>query len=42
MTHEEIKKIINDECVEQLTIQMCHHWEVASRRLVELLQELDA
>ncbi len=42
MTHEEIKKIIDDERVEQLTAQMCHHWEVASRRLVELLQELDA
>ncbi len=37
MTPEEIKKITDDVRVEQLTVQMCHHWEVASRRLVELL-----
>ncbi len=42
MTNEEIKKIVDDERVEQLTIQACHHWEIATQRLEELTKELDA
>ena len=42
MTNEEIKKIIDDERVEQLTAQTCHHWNVATQRLDELTKELDA
>ena len=42
MTNEEIKKIVDDERVEQLTIQDCHHWEIATQRLEELTNELDA
>ena len=36
MTNEEIKKIVDDERVEQLTVQACHHWEIATQRLEEL------
>ena len=42
MTNEEIKKIVDDERVEQLTVQACHHWEIATQRLDELTKELDA
>ncbi len=42
MTNEEIKKIVDDERVEQLTVQACHHWEIATQRLEELTNELDA
>ena len=42
MTNEEIKKIVDDERVEQLTVQACHHWEIATQRLEELTKELDA
>jgi hypothetical protein len=42
MTNEEIKKIVDDERVEQLTAQTCHHWNVATQRLDELTKELDA
>ena len=42
MNNEEIKKIIDDERVEQLTAQTCHHWNVATQRLDELTRELDA
>ena len=41
MTNEEIKKIVDDERVEQLTVQACHHWEIATQRLEELTKELD-
>ncbi len=40
MTAEEIKKIIDDERAEQLTAQLCHHWEVATERLECLAQEV--
>lgn len=42
MTNEEIKKIVDDERVEQLSVQACHHWEIATQRLDELTKELDA
>lgn len=42
MTNEEIKNIVDDERVEQLTVQACHHWEIATQRLDELTKELDA
>ena len=42
LTNEEIKRIIADEQTEQLTALFCHHWDVATRRLEELTQELDA
>ena len=42
MTNEEIKKIVDDERVEQLTVQACHHWEIATQRLDELTKELNA
>ena len=41
MTTEEIKRIIDDERAEQLTAQSCRHWEVATKRLEGLVQELD-
>jgi hypothetical protein len=41
MTTEEIKKIIDDEQAEQLTAQLCRHWEVATQRLECLAQELN-
>ena len=40
MTAKEIKKIVDDERAEQLTAQLCRHWEVATRRLEELVQDL--
>ena len=40
MTTEEIKKIIDDKCAEQLTTQLCHHWDVATQRLDTLAQEV--
>ena len=40
MTAEEIKKIVDDERAEQLTAQLCHHWEVATERLKCLAQEV--
>ena len=42
MTKEEIKRIVDDERAEQLTAQLCRHWEVATERLVALVQDLDA
>jgi len=42
MTTEEIKKIVDDERTEQLTAQLCRHWEVATERLHGLVQELSA
>jgi hypothetical protein len=40
MTAEEIKRIVDDEQAEQLTAQLCHHWEVATQRLYTLAQEV--
>ena len=40
MTAEEIKRIVDDERAEQLTVQLCRHWEVATERLGCLAQEL--
>ena len=41
MTTEEIKRIVDDEQAEQLTVQLCRHWEVATQRLKCLAQELN-
>ena len=40
MTTEEIKKNVDDERAEQLTVQLCRHWDVATQRLECLAQEL--
>lgn len=40
MTTEEIKRIVDDERAEQLTTQLCRHWEVASERLEGLVEEV--
>ena len=40
MKTEEIKKIVVDERTEQLTVQVCRHWQVAADRLECLVQEL--
>ena len=40
MTAEEIRKIVADERTEQLTAQVCRHWQVAADRLEGLVQEL--
>ena len=42
MTKEEIKRIVDDERAEQLTAQLCRHWEVATERLAELVQDIEA
>ena len=42
MTKENIKKIVDDERAEQLTTQLCRHWELATERLAELVQDLEA
>lgn len=42
MTEEEIKRIVDDERVEQLTAQLCRHWEVATERLEVLVEDLAA
>ena len=41
MTEEDIRRIVDDERAEQLTVQLCRHWEVASQRLAELVQDLE-
>ena len=41
MTSEEIKRLVDDECAERLTAQLCRHWEVATQRLAELVQDLE-
>ena len=41
MTTEDIKRIVDDERVEQLTVQLCRHWEVATERLEGLAKELE-
>ena len=33
-------KIVDDERAEQLTAQLCRHWEVATQRLCTLAQEV--
>ena len=40
MTKEDIKRIVDNECAEQLTARLCRHWEVATQRLAELVQDL--
>ena len=40
MTTEEIKKIVDDERAEQLTVQLCRHRDVATQRLECLAQEV--
>ena len=42
MTAEDIKKIVDDECAEDLVVQFCHHWDVAAQRLAVLTEELQA
>ena len=41
MTTKDIKRIVDDEQVEQLTTQLCRHWEVATERLEGLAKELE-
>ena len=41
MTSEEIRRIVDDESAEQLTAQLCRHWEVATERLSALVQDLE-
>lgn len=41
MTTEEIKRIVDDERAEQLTVHLCRHWEVATQRLEELVSDLE-
>ena len=41
MTKEDIKKIVDDERTEQLTAQLCRHWEVATQRLEALVKDLE-
>ena len=40
MTQEDIKKLVDDKRAEQLTAQLCRHWEVATERLRGLVQDL--
>lgn len=42
MTEEEINRIVDDERTEQLTTQLCRHWEVATERLEALVEDLAA
>ena len=42
MTTEEIKRMVDDGRAEQLTAQLCRHWDVAAERLGGLVQELSA
>ncbi|MBR1541125.1 MAG: hypothetical protein IJ628_00750 [Bacteroidaceae bacterium] len=42
MTAEEIKRIVDGERAEQLTVQLCRHWEIATRRLEELAQDMSS
>ena len=41
MNTETIKRIVDDEQVERLTAQLCRHWDVATERLEELVQDLN-
>ena len=40
MNAEEIKRIVDDERAEELTVQLCRHWEVATQRLECLAKEV--
>jgi hypothetical protein len=42
MTTEDIKRIVDDERAEQLTAQLCRHWEVASARLEALVEDIES
>lgn len=42
MTTEDIKRIVDDERAEQLTVQLCRHWEVASARLEALVKDMES
>ena len=42
MTTEDIKRIVDDERAEQLTVQLCRHWEVASARLEALVEDIES
>ncbi len=42
MTTEDIKRIVDDERAEQLTAQLCRHWEVASARLETLVEDMES
>ena len=41
MNTETIKRIVDDEQVERLTAQLCRHWDLATERLEELVQDLN-
>ena len=41
MTTADIKKIVDDKHAEQLTAQLCRHWEVATERLEALVHDID-
>ena len=41
MNTETIKRIVDDERVERPTAQLCRHWDVATERLEELVQDLN-
>ena len=41
MNAETIKRIVDDERVERLTVQLCRHWDVATERLGGLVKELE-
>ena len=42
MTTEEIKQMVDDGRAEQLTAQLCRHWEIATQRMESLVKELDS
>ena len=42
MTTEDIKRIVDDERAEQLTVLLCRHWEVASARLEALVEDIES
>ena len=42
MTTEDIKRMVDDERAEQLTAQLCRHWEVASARLETLVEDMES
>jgi hypothetical protein len=42
MKTEDIKRMVDDERAEQLTAQLCRHWEVASARLETLVEDMES
>lgn len=42
MTQEDIKKLVDDKRAEQLTAQLCRHWDIATQRLEALVEDMDA